>query len=191
MTLSTFAFTFLLKYHVSLQHIHIYMACDVKYQSEHHLSFQASNDLSTAVSLYLEELAFMSRRRNNSLAPQHLPPTMLEYDPSFRRYRHMVVDILGLPEGWEARVCSITGVVLFEHLPTGTKQNQVPPGFADALPVPTSTSSTGTSNDISCPNPFIEEEDGSQGGQQTTREGHYVDSKECKEEGEQMEEEVD
>jgi hypothetical protein len=92
----------------------------------------------------LEEQAFENRRRpNNSTAPQHLPPVMLQYDPTFRRYRHRTFPIAGLPEDWEASVCPITGVVLFEHLPTGTKQNQVPPGFADAL-ADTTTSSDAT-----------------------------------------------
>lgn len=101
---------------------------------------QAGNDLATAVSLYLEEQSYLNRRRaNTSSAPQHLPPTILEYDPSFRRYRQVSVKIAGLPTDWEASVCPITGVVLFEHLPTGVKQNQVPPGFADALPVPPGT----------------------------------------------------
>lgn len=102
----------------------------------------ASNDLPTAVSLYLEEQSFMNRRRqNNSIAPQHLPPTMLDYDSSFRRYRPIVVDIKDLPPNWQAVVCPITGVILFEHIPTGAKQNQVPPGFADALPEKSSASS--------------------------------------------------
>mmetsp|Transcript_18497 Transcript_18497/g.30832 ORF Transcript_18497/g.30832 Transcript_18497/m.30832 type:complete len:261 (+) Transcript_18497:166-948(+) len=109
----------------------------------------AGNDLSTAVSLYLEEQAFVNRRRaNTSSAPQHLPPTMLEYDQSFRRYRQTPVQIAGLPEDWEASVCPFTGVILFEHLPTGMKQNQVPPGFADAPPEPPpmSSSSSGFSS---------------------------------------------
>lgn len=107
----------------------------------------AGNDLSTAVSLFLEEQSFVNRRRaNTSSAPQHLPPTILDYDQSFRRYRQVPVQIAGLPADWEASVCPITGVVLFEHLPTGMKQNQVPPGFADAAPELPAMSSAGFSS---------------------------------------------
>ena len=91
----------------------------------------------------------MNRRRpNNHAAPQHFPPAALEYDPSFRRYRHRAVIIKDLPPDWEATVCPISGMVLFEHLPTGTKQNQVPPGFADASPAGTSTSTCRTTSPV-------------------------------------------
>jgi hypothetical protein len=93
----------------------------------------ANNDLSVAVSLYLEEQTFQQRRRfNTNTTKQNIPQSLLEYDPAFRRYRHMIVPIPGLSFDWEASVCPDTGVILFEHLPTGIKQRQVPPGFADA-----------------------------------------------------------
>jgi hypothetical protein len=55
----------------------------------------------------------------------------------------MLVPIAGLPEAWQASVCPHTGGIVFEHLPTGTKQSQVPPGFADA------TAATGSGISIS------------------------------------------
>lgn len=42
------------------------------------------------------------------------------------------VVIQGLPDEWRAKVSKYSGLVYFIHVPTGTKQNQVPPGFADA-----------------------------------------------------------
>lgn len=97
----------------------------------------ANNDLPTAVALFLEEQSFNRRRFNSNPSLQQLP---VEYNPVLRRYRRKIIVIPDLPVEWQASVCPTTGVVMFEHLPTGLTQNQVPPGFADAEAVGTSKS---------------------------------------------------
>ena len=47
------------------------------------------------------------------------------------QWRRRPVEIIGLPEGWEAFVSRSQGCVVFLHIESGHMQHEVPPGFAD------------------------------------------------------------
>lgn len=99
-------------------------------------------DIHTAVVLFLE---------NNP----HPTTSFPKYSaPPAPKYRERRIDILDLPEGWEARVDALTGTVYFLHPDTGTRQVTVPPGFADAhTPAFASSSSSISTESVNPLNP--------------------------------------
>eukprot|EP01031_Cornospumella_fuschlensis_P031421 gene31421-37979_t len=78
-------------------------------------------DIQTAVSVYLE---------NN---PNPLTSFSKPFYPiNIKKYVDRDVHIPDLPSEWQARVSGVDGTMYFVHLPTNTRQIQVPPGYADA-----------------------------------------------------------
>lgn len=95
----------------------------------------ASWDISTAVSLYLEEQLYLKRRattmRMNEAMPVPPSPSFALVQPP--RFEAKPVAIEGLPEGWAASVCPTSGQIVFFHTATMSRQYVVPPGFASLL----------------------------------------------------------
>lgn len=77
-------------------------------------------NINDAVALHVENSS--EKSRGGGKRPKHTPKP--------QRYRHAAVTIVGLPEGWAARVCS-NGRIMFCHEQSGWTQYEVPPGFAD------------------------------------------------------------
>ncbi|RYY78503.1 hypothetical protein EON63_17725 [archaeon] len=77
-------------------------------------------DIQTAVSVYLE---------NN---PNPMTSFVKPFYPTIpKKYVDRDIYIPDLPCDWQARVCGVDGTVYFMHIPTNTRQLQVPPGYAD------------------------------------------------------------
>jgi hypothetical protein len=92
----------------------------------------ANYDISTAVSLFLEEQQFSKRRALYADETSGRINFSREFTPVVvPRYTPRLVIIEGLAPEWEATVSPRSGRVAFTHTPTGTRQYEVPPGFAD------------------------------------------------------------
>ncbi len=76
---------------------------------------------------------FMPSMPYNSMSSSYNPNNSNGlYGGAHKRYQPREVIIAGLPVDWRAEVNADNGIVQFVHIPTGVRQNNVPPGYADA-----------------------------------------------------------
>ena len=105
----------------------------------------ASWNISTAVSLYLEEQQYSKRRATDvtnissfnhfpSITSQDFIPNFDQLPTSLHRYQPRSVIIEDLPHNWSAAVSPRSGKIVFINAVTNCRQYIVPPGFADRLP---------------------------------------------------------
>lgn len=95
----------------------------------------AAYNVELAVSIYMEMQ--QSQYYNMQSSSSFLLQQQQYKKRSTRGYVGREVEIVGLPEGWTARVSRHSGEVYFINTETGHSQNAVPPGFADAVKEPT------------------------------------------------------
>lgn len=118
---------------------HIAAFIEVLECTSHEASFfleSSSWNISTAVSLFLEEQQYSKRRATDVLrSTLRDEVTSLPVPPSFGQidgpcFDTKPVHIEGLPDNWSASVSPHSGRVVFFHAPSLSRQYMVPPGFA-------------------------------------------------------------
>ena len=124
------------------QHIDAFI--EVLECSSHEASFfleSASWNISTAVSLFLEEQQYSKRRATDVMRSTLTDQvTSLPVPPSFGPidtpcFDPKPVHIESLPENWSASVSPRSGRIVFFHAPSLSRQYMVPPGFAPLTPL--------------------------------------------------------
>ena len=86
----------------------------------------SENDIVKAVNIHYELEAEVAAEPNTSGSKRS---RQMDRTDS-HQWRRRPVEIIGLPEGWEAFVSRSQGCVVFLHTESGHMQHEVPPGYA-------------------------------------------------------------